>query len=244
MLPTLKSRWITFFTDHGTFTSATVYGTFLLSTTFTLRCPTEPQEDGTFRLYTLWTTLGPTSTETSTGMARWFTAPLLCECARLRTKFLYVVHLFSGTKRTGDLHSFVAQLPAPFSAPSVWMWSWIRRSATPFQRQQHFWLTVAHGYSERLIRIKLYGAKPLFDFVSCDNWWWEMDYSNSHCLCVQPRLSKQTLLCWSTHQLHPPDTTNFHRVFGRSRPHSSFYYTQDDCSTCPTGQRMCRWMWS
>ena len=32
---------------------------------------------------------------------------------RMRTKLLYIVHLFSGTKREGDLHSFVAQLPAP-----------------------------------------------------------------------------------------------------------------------------------
>lgn len=42
---------------------------------------------------------------------------------RTRTKFLYVVHLFSGTKRDGDLHSFVAQL-------SVWTWYWTPINAT------------------------------------------------------------------------------------------------------------------
>ena len=66
---------------------------------------------------------------------------------RLRTRCLYVVHLFSGTKRPGDLHSHVAQLPAPdcgvFCPISVDVILDGEKCNLLSPHQQHKWLTFA-----------------------------------------------------------------------------------------------------
>ena len=66
--------------------------------------------------------------------------------SRMPTKLLYVVHLFSGTKRE-DLHSFVAQLPAPslgvFCPISVDVVLDSNQCNLLSPRQQHQWLSMA-----------------------------------------------------------------------------------------------------
>lgn len=66
---------------------------------------------------------------------------------RTRTRLLYVVHLFSGTKRQGDLHSHVAQLPAPdcgvFCPISVDVVLDGEKCNLLSPHQQHKWLTFA-----------------------------------------------------------------------------------------------------
>ena len=67
--------------------------------------------------------------------------------SRMPTRLLYVVHLFSGTKRDGDLHSFVAQLPAPslgaFCPISVDVVLDSNQCNLLSPRQQHQWLSMA-----------------------------------------------------------------------------------------------------
>ena len=67
--------------------------------------------------------------------------------SRMPTRLLYVVHLFSGTKREGDLHSFVAQLPAPslgvFCPISVDVVLDSSQCNLLSPRQQHQWLSMA-----------------------------------------------------------------------------------------------------
>ena len=66
---------------------------------------------------------------------------------RMRARLLYVVHLFSGTKRQGDLHSHVAQLPAPdcgaFCPISVDVVLDGEKCNLLSPHQQHKWLTFA-----------------------------------------------------------------------------------------------------